>query len=486
VNPLDLTVVTLYFAGVLAIGAYFARRQGGAADYFLGHRDLPWWAVMFSIVATETSAITVISIPGVGARTNLTFLQLPLGYIIGRIGVAAWLLPGYFRGEQETAYARLESRFGPGTRRLASGVFLVVRSLADSVRVYATALTLAVFVGWSIPTSVAVLGVVTLIYAWAGGLKAVVWLDVLQLFVYLLGGIAVLAIATHLAGGMDGVLAQALPAGRLRVVDFDFSFRTTYTFWGGLIGGALLSAASHGTDHLIVQRLLATKSLGDARRALVISGIFVFVQFALFLAIGVAIWAAGFAPTTITGDQIFPTFVVQHLPHGLSGLVIAGVLSAAMGTHSSALNSLASAATHDFYASITGQRDQQRLLKIGRTFTLIWAVVLALLSLAFRKSGQPVVELALSIASITYGGLLGTYILAGVPRIRGRDAIAAIAVTTAIMVVVVLRKPGPFNHLAFPWYVPMGTALAVGTGWLSSFLPGGRRSDGQTVERNRT
>src|SRR6185295_5817677 len=341
-NPLDLTVVTLYFAGVLAIGAYFARRQGGAADYFLGHRDLPWWAVMFSIVATETSAITVISIPGVGARTNLTFLQLPLGYIIGRIGVAAWLLPGYFRGEQETAYARLESRFGPHTRKVASGVFLVVRSLADSVRVYATAIPLAVFLGWSIPLSVAVLGVITVMYAWAGGLKAVVWLDVLQLFVYLLGGIAVLGIALHMTGGAGPAFAAAEAAGRLKVFDWDFSFRTTYTFWGGLIGGALLSAASHGTDHLIVQRLLATKSLRDARLALVGSGVMVMLQFGLFLLVGSAIWAAGLAPSSMPGDELFPSFVLHYLPTGLAGLVVAGILAAAMGTHSSAINSLAS------------------------------------------------------------------------------------------------------------------------------------------------
>ncbi len=470
-HTLDLVVLVVYFLGVLGIGAAFARKQGGAADYFLGQRDLPWWAVMFSIVATETSAITVISIPGLGARTNMAFLQLPLGYVIGRIAVAAWLLPGYFTGHQETAYARLETRFGKHTRRVASGIFLVVRSLADSVRVFATAIPLAVFVGWSLPTSVIVIGIITVVYAWAGGLKAVVWLDVLQLFVYLLGGIAVFSIATSMAGGLGPMLDTAGNAGRLKIFDFSTSFQITYTFWGGLIGGAMLSAASHGTDHLIVQRLLATKGLADARRALVVSGIFVFFQFALFLMIGVSIWAAQSDMTQLPSDQIFPRFVVDHLPAGMSGLVIAGVLSAAMGTHSSALNSLASAVTHDFYAPITGKRDEQHLLKVGRWVTLIWAVLLAFLSLTFRQ-GQPVVELALSIASITYGGMLGTYILSGLDRIRGRDAIAALLVTTTIMIVVVVKKPGPFSHLAFPWYVPMGTAIALATGYLSSFFGG--------------
>ncbi|MBI4501075.1 MAG: sodium/solute symporter [Gemmatimonadetes bacterium] len=476
---IDLAVIITYFAGVVAIGAFFARRQHGAADYFLGHRDLPWWAIMLSIVATETSALTVISVPGIAARTNLTFLQLPMGYLIGRIGVAAWLLPGYFRGEQETAYARLESRFGPATRRSASAVFMVVRALGDSVRVFATAIPLAIVTGWSIPTSILALGLITVAYTWGGGLKAVVWVDVMQLGVYLVGGIAVLAIALGLAGGPGAAFAAATEAGRLRVFDWEFSFRPTYTFWGGIIGGALLSAASHGTDHLIVQRLLASRALAEARRALVVSGIVVIAQFALFLLIGTAIWAAGATTPSMDVNQIFPRFVVDHLPVGLAGLVVAGVLAAAMSTISSSLNSLASAATHDFYAPLTGQRDERRLLTVGRWFTLFWAVILSVGAFAFRNTGQPVVELALSIASITYGGLLGTYILSGVPRIRGRDAIAAIGVTTLIMTIVVLRKPGPFAHLAFPWYVPLGTGLALVTGWSSSFFgSAGRRVGG--------
>ena len=469
-HTLDLAIIVLYFAGVLAIGAYFSRRQSGAADYFLGERDLPWWAIMLSIVATETSALTVISVPGIGARTNLAFLQLPLGYLVGRIAVAAWLLPGYFRGEQETAYTRLESRFGPHTRRAASAVFMLVRSLGDSVRVFATAIPLAVVTGWSIPMSILALGLITVLYTWGGGLKAVVWVDVMQLFVYLLGGLAVFAVAAQLAGGIGPVFDRASEAGRLRALDFNFSFSVTYTFWGGLIGGALLSAASHGTDHLIVQRLLASRSLPDARRALVVSGIVVLAQFALFLLIGVAIWAAGFADPGLAGDQIFPRFVVEHLPAGLAGLVIAAVLAAAMSTISSSLNSLASAATHDFYASLTGRRDQQHLLKVGRWFTVLWAVILSAGALAFQRNDQPVVVLALSIASITYGALLGTYILAGTRRARGRDALLAIAVTTAVMAIVVLVKPAPFQQLAFPWYVPMGTAIALLTGFLSSLI----------------
>jgi SSS family transporter len=468
----DLVVMAAYFAVVLGIGAYFARQSGDAGDYFLGRHHMPWVAVMLSIVATETSALTVISIPGIGARSNLTFLQIAFGYLVGRIGVSAWLLPGYFRGEQQTAYERLERRFGPHTRRLASAVFMTVRALGDSVRVFATAIPLAIVTNWSIPTSVAVVGLVTVAYTWAGGIRAVVWVDVMQLVLYTVGGVVAIAVAVGLAGGFGVALDTAREAGRLQTFDWNLSLSAPYTFVGGLVGGALLSAASHGTDHLIVQRILTVGNLSSARKALVGSGVLVIAQFALFLLVGALIWAAGADDGTLASDHIFPRFIVDHLPVGLAGLVIAGVLAAAMSTVSSSLNSLASATTHDFYAAITGRTDPQHLLKVGRWATLAWAVVLMGGALAFR-SETPVVELALSIASITYGGLLGTFIMAGtMQRARGRDAMTAIVVATAVMLVVVLVKPPPFANLAWPWYVPLGTTVTLIAGYLSSLLPG--------------
>jgi SSS family solute:Na+ symporter len=268
-TPLDLAVMAAYFLVIVGIGSYFARRQGDAVDYFLGHRNLPWWAVMLSIVATETSALTVISVPGLGARGDWRFLQIAFGYLVGRIGVAAWLLPGYFRGEQETAYARLGSRFGPSTRRAASAIFMVIRSLGDSVRVFATAIPLAFVTGWSVWGSVLAVAAVTLVYTWRGGLQAVVWVDVLQLGLYVLGGVATVLIAAHLAGGFGVAISDAGRAGKLTTLDWSLSLSVPYTVLSGLIGGALLSAASHGTDHLIVQRLLATRRLRDARLAIV-------------------------------------------------------------------------------------------------------------------------------------------------------------------------------------------------------------------------
>lgn len=481
---LDLAVIAGYFALTLGLGLWLSRGQRSSSDYFLGARDLPAWSVMLSIVATETSAVTVISTPGIGARGDLTFLQLPLGYLLGRLAVAAWLLPGYFAGEQETAYARLEARFGSTTRRALSLVFLLTRFLGDGVRIFAGAIPLALLTGWNIPAAIVAMGAVTLLYTYVGGLKAVIWADVIQLGIYLSGGVVALVLAIGMAGGAGEAFSLADAAGKLRVFDFTLSLSIPYTFLGGVLGGALLSAASHGTDHLIVQRLLATRSLRDARRALIGSGVMVILQFALFLLVGTMIWAAGRAPDGLASDQVFSRFVIDVFPAGLSGLVIAGILAAAMSTLSSSINALASSVTHDFYASLTGERDTGKLLRIGRLVSLIWGVALVGGALGFHAlaSGRdtPVVVLALSIASVTYGALLGTYILTGAARrIAGRDVIAGASVTVAVMLVTIfsgrlaaagLTALEPLAALAWPWYVPMGTLITLAVAWISSRL----------------
>lgn len=469
---------------MLGIGALAGRNQRTAGDYFLGARNLPAGAVLFSIVATETSALTVISVPGIGARGDLTFLQLAFGYVLGRVAVAYWLLPGYFAGEQETAYARLESRFGLGTRRLVSTLFLGTRFLGDAVRVFAGSIPLAVVTGWSVPAAIVVMGLITLFYTWLGGLRAVVWTDVLQLGVYVAGGVVALAIAVNLAGGLPAMLMAAGDAGKLRVFDLSLGLDKPFTLLAGLVGGAMLSAASHGTDHLIVQRLLGTRSLRDARVALVGSGVVVAIQFLLFLLVGTAIWAAGQAPAGVSGDELFPRFVVQYLPSGVAGLVVAGILAAAMGTHSSAINALGSSVTHDWYATRPGGNDPIRLLRIGRRVSAVWGILLILGALGFHAWGAtdtPVVVLALSIASVTYGALLGTYLLAAkFPGVRGADVARAVGVALASMLLVVfagrLAASGEpawlasLGRLAWPWYVPLGTVITVATGALSAAL----------------
>ena len=477
-HPIDWAVAAAYIAAVVVVGTVLGRRQEGASDYFLGKHSLPWWAVLVSVVATETSALTVISIPGIGFRGNLTFLQLALGYVIGRAVVAWLLLPGYVNGKVQTAYELLGTRWGDGARRTASAIFMATRALATAVRLFAGAIPLAVITGWSYPMAILAVGVATVIYTYVGGIRAVVWVDVIQWSVYVLAGVATLFAALQLA---PGALSAAAEAGKLKVVDFGISLTGTYAFGTAVIGGAFLSAASHGTDHLIVQRLLATRSLRDARWALVGSGIAVFAEFALFLLVGVVMWAAFPAGQQLPGDAVFPGFVVQHLGGGLAGLVVAGILAAAMGSTASALNSLASATTHDYYAPLTGRTDDNHLLRVGRMATLVWAALLVGGALLFRNRDTPVVVVALSIASLTYGALLGAFVLARFPRVRERDAIVALIGASLIMAVVVFAAPlGNFlgngtliqlGRLAWPWYVPMGLTITLAIGLLASAFP---------------
>jgi SSS family solute:Na+ symporter len=478
-RTVDWIVAAAYLLGVVAAGMWLGRRQTGASDYFLGRHRLPWWAILLSIVAAETSAITVISVPGIGYTTDLTFLQLAFGYLVGRIFVAWLLLPSYARGELQTAYQVLGTRWGSNARRTSSAVFMVTRAMADSVRIFATAIPLAVITGWSYPASIVVLGVATLLYTYTGGLRSVVWMDVVQLAVYLLAGAAALTAALHLE---PTGLAAAAAAGKLRVFDLRLSLTAPYTLLTAVVGGAMLSAASHGTDQLIVQRLLATRSLRDARLALVGSGVVVIVQFALFLLVGAAMWAAFPAGHALRGDEVFPRFITTHLGGGLAGLAVAGLLAAAMSTHASAINSLASATTHDYYAPITGRTgDDRHLLKVGRFFTLVWGSVLVMGALLFRQRDAPVVVIALSIASLTYGALLGAFVLARFARVGERDVVLALIAGSLLMAVVVFAGPlasllgephalVALSRLAWPWYVPLGTALSVGIGLGSSYI----------------
>ena len=479
-RTVDWVVALAYLAGVVVAGMWLGRRQAGASDYFLGRHRLPWWAILLSIVAAETSAITVISVPGIGYAGDMTFLQLAFGYLLGRIGIAWLLLPAYAKGELQTAYQLLGGRWGPRARRTSSGVFMLTRAMADSVRIFATAIPLAVITGWSYPVSIVVLGAATLLYTYTGGLRAVVWMDVVQLAVYLAAGAAALGVALHLA---PGGLAAAAAAGKLRVVDFGVSLTAPYAFFTALVGGAMLSAASHGTDQLIVQRLLATRSLGEARRALVGSGVVVIAQFALFLLVGAAMWAAFPAARALRSDEVFPRFIVTHLAGGPAGLAVAGLLAAAMSTHASAINSLASATTNDFYAPLAGRAgDDAHLLRVGRLFTLLWGTILVIGALLFRQREAPVVVVALSIASLTYGPLLGAFVLARFRRVGERDVVLALVGASVVMAVVVFAGPLAawlgrpamlvgMSRLAWPWYVPLGTTLTVGIGLGASLRP---------------
>jgi SSS family transporter len=487
----DLLVVLAYLGGTTAFGVWMGRRQKNATTYFVADRDIPWWAVMFSIVASETSALTFISIPGLSYAANLGFLQVAAGYILGRIVVAGVLLPRYFAGNLVTAYTLLETRFGQATRRFTAIVFLTTRGLADSVRVFATAIPVALIIGpvmpreYLMPTAILVLGLLTVVYTYKGGMRAVVWTELVQAGIYIFGGVAaVYLLGRSTLGGWGGIFDKAGEAGKLAVLDFSFTMNNPHTVWAGLLGGAFLAMASHGADQLIVQRLLSARSLRDAQKAIIGSGIVVFMQFTLFLMVGLGLWSAYQGRTFATTDEIFPTFIVEQMPHGLLGLIVAAVIAATMSTHSGAINSMAATTTHDIYLPLTKRgADDPATLRAGKLFALGWGVILTFGALLFPEGRTPVVVIALSIASFTYGALLGGFFLGiFVQRARQRDAIVGMSVGLVVMAMVVFARIvgawvpplapmlKPFESIAWPWFVLIGTIVTVLTGTVSSLI----------------
>jgi SSS family transporter len=466
-TALDVVVLVAYLGGVTAWGAWLGRGQTAGRDYFLGSRSLPWIAVMLSVVATETSTLTFLSIPGVAYTGSLVFLQLTLGYLLGRTVVAAVLLPAYYRGDLSTAYALLESRFGVGARRFTSGIFMVTRLLADSVRLFATAIPLALITGWPYSVSIAVIGVLTVVYTYFGGIKAVVWVDAVQMGLYLIGAaVTLVAVQVLVPGGWGDVLSRAAEAGKLEVIDLTWNLSTTYTIWAGVLGGGFLTMASHGTDQLIVQRLLTCRDQASAQRALVGSGVVVVAQFLIFLMVGLGLWGYyGGRPFELP-DEIFARFIVEALPAGLTGLLIAGVFAAAMSSLSSSINSLASATAYDYWAPMVGATDDEpRIFRAGRVFTLVWAALLiggAILFIPLSR-GTSAVEVALGIASLVYGGLLGAFALGVLTRRPGQGA-AIVGIVVGIGLVTLLR-----DRMAWPWYVPVGSLTTFAAGWLAGW-----------------
>jgi solute:Na+ symporter, SSS family len=363
--------------------------------------------------------------------------------------------------------------------------------MADSVRVFATAVPIALIIGPLLPraavmpVAVLVLGTLTVLYTIKGGMRAVVWTEIVQASVYLIGGLSAAILAGQLVhGGWSAITTAASAAGKMHMISWYTGFDRPNTMFAGLIGGAFLSMASHGADQLIVQRLLSARSLRDAQMAIIGSGVAVIIQFALFLMLGIGLWSFYGGRHFSTPDAIFPTFIVDQMPHGMVGLLLAAVLAATMSTHSGAINSLAAASTHDIYLPLTGRaHDDPRTLRIGRVMALVWGIVLTGGALLFPQNQQtPVVIIALSIASFTYGGLLGGFFLAIFwRRAIQRDAILGMSVGIAIMSVIVFAKQiaaavpslasqlQPVSTIAYPWYVLIGTAITLFVGMLSSF-----------------
>jgi SSS family transporter len=489
-NRLDFTIIAVYLVGITLFGLRFRKRQRTLRDYFLAGRDIPWWAIALSIVAAETSTLTIISIPGLSYDTNFTFLQVVLGYIVGRFIIAFVLLPHYFKGDLYTAYELIEKRFGPHLRTLTSGLFLLTRAAAEGVRVYAVSIVVSIALGTGEVASIAIITLLTLIYTFEGGLAAVIWTDVVQTAIYVGGTLlGIVTIVHFVPGGWSHIHQVAAAGNRFRVFDFSLSIWKPYTFWAGVIFGAVFVTASHGTDQLIVQRLLAARNLRQSKAALLSSGFAILFQFALFLLVGVMLFAYYMVPSANFGkaDRIYPTFIVTHMPHGISGLLIAAILAAAMSNLSAALNSLSSSTVMDLYLRLLApamkdisrrdrggpaenaednQIDEQKRMKISRLSTVFWAVVLFVLAVLCLHRVTRVVEVGLQIASISYGALLGVFLL-GVLTRRANQTGAMIGMLCGFTTEVYLWR---FTQVPFTWYVATGTAVTFAVGYIASGL----------------
>src|SRR6476661_742565 len=395
----DLAIILLYLVAITIFGARFRTGQKDLRDYFLGGRTAPWWAISLSIVSAETSTLTIVGTPALAFGGNLGFLQIVFGYLLARILISVVLLPHYFRGEMYTAYELMRRRFGERTRKLTALIFLVTRALAEGVRVFAISIVISIVLNTGEIPSILLIVALTLFYTFEGGMTAVIWTDVIQMALYVMGAIVSFFVILHqIPGGWAHVVAVAAPAGKLRIFDFDFSFTMQYfsrpyTFWAGLLGGCFLTKASHGTDQLIVQRLLSARNEAQSRAALLGSWILIFFQFGLFLLIGIALFVYyGEAHMAAPGklDRIYPLFVWQHLSPGVAGLVMAAIIAAAMANLSAALNSLASTTVVDFLRPLVraGKPDDDTgLLRWARVATVVWALVLVAIGIVARHWG---------------------------------------------------------------------------------------------------
>jgi solute:Na+ symporter, SSS family len=467
-DKLDLVIIALYLVGITLFGLRFRKRQRSLRDYFLAGRDIPWWAISLSIVAAETSTLTIISIPGLAYDTNLTFLQVVMGYVVGRVVISFVLLPHYFCGDLYTAYELIERRFGRSLRSLTAGLFLLTRAAAEGVRVYAVSIVVGIALGTGEVTSIAIITILTLIYTFEGGLAAVIWTDVVQTAIYVGGTLVGLWTILHLVpGGWSVIHNVAAQAGKFHTFDFTPSLWIPYTFWAGVIGGAFLTTASHGTDQLIVQRLLAARSQKQSVLALLSSGVAILFQFALFLIVGTCLWAYYHVPSSTFGkpDRIYPSFIVSRMPHGISGLLIAAILAAAMSNLSAALNALSSSSIMDFYVRFRPQTHEAKRMRLSRLSTFLWALVLfALAVLSLHKAGR-VIEVGLQIASLAYGALLGVFLL-GVLTRRAQQTGAIVGMVCGFVTELYLWKA----HVPWTCWVMIGTIVTFVIGYAASLF----------------
>jgi len=486
-KTLDLIIIFGYLVGIVLFGSWFARKQQTTTDYFLGDRSVPWWAVAFSIVATETSTITFISVPGIAfARGgNFQFLQLVFGYLAGRIVIALLFIPSYFRGELLTVYQLLDRRFGVKIKMIAASLFVVMRNIADGIRLLLTAIVLAAVYTSFQPSanaetivigSVVLLGVAMIIFTYFGGMEAVIWVEVVQLGIYIAGALAAAVILTNsIDGGLSAAIANARQFSKFSLFDFSLDVTKTFTFWAGLIGGCFLTMSTHGTDQYLVQRYLCTDKPRKAATALLTSGAIVLGQFIGFLFIGVLLFSyyhpfaePGYVTAASTafpfsgGDRVFPDFITRHMPTGLSGLVVAAIFAAAM---SSSLNSIAATAVNDLYKPFRPQKPDQHYLKVSHVLTLFWGVVQIGVALLVRHQNRSALDQALSIASLINGPVLGVFLVGTFLR-RVSEPPALIGMLASMIVMLYIFFA---TRVAWTWYVFIGSAVTLIVAGIASF-----------------
>jgi len=479
----DYLVLAAYLVGITIFGVLFRKSQKTVKDYFVGAKNIHWIIISLSIVATETSTLTLIGVPAIAYANydnpeqggNYTYLQVVVGYIIARFVISFIFIPAYFRGDILTAYKLLVNRFGTGTKNFAASMFLVMRALAEGVRIFAASIVLTAVLSSSLPGisaesltlwSIVIVGALTLVYTFEGGIAAVIWTDLIQLIIYIGGSlVAAYMLLSLVPGGWGEIYSQGMAAGKFQVLSFKWSYNLPFTFWAGLLGGTFLTMASHGTDQLLVQRLFTCKNQRDSQKALILSGFVVFFQFALFLTIGVMLYAYyKFYPMTGTltsNDEIFPKFIVERLPHGISGLVIAAIFAAAMSNLSGSLNSLASTTVLDFYKPlINPNASDESLLKLSRWLTAAWGVILIFIAFFARNWGS-VFTVGLTIASLVYGPMLGAFLLGVLTRRANQTGVIAGMLSSIIAMLFVKF----YVDLAWTWFVLVGTLICLLVGY---------------------
>ena len=455
----DYLVIALYLAAITAFGSWFARFQKTTRDYFLTDRSVPWWGICFTIVATETSTLTFIGIPAAAYAGNMTFLQLAMGYVIGRVLVSILFIPAYFRGELFTSYELLQRRFGPRVKDLAAGVFLITRTIADGVRLFATALVISIVTQVPVPWTIIVIGAAMIVYTTRGGVAAVIWTDVVQMFVYIAGALVVFfALLNLIPGGWSDVWQAGQAAGKFQIIDLSVDPKVVYTLWAGILGGVALTLATHGTDQFLVQRLLSARNARAAQTGLILSGFIVFAQFTLFLAIGVMLWRYyqlnPLQTALATNDAILPTFVVTSLTHGAAGFIVAAIVAAAL---SPSINSMAATTVNDFYAKyVNPGADEATLMRVSRAATIFWGVAQIGVALGAQWI-RSVLDSGLAVLSLSAGPVLGAF-LVGVlsKRVGATHMLIGMLAGFAVLVVIWLN-----GLTGFTWYAFAGSAVTA-------------------------